>query len=155
MSVLILSRSDLWSAGTLAPMLLPRTSPVLLLVRSPTYEPVGNVPPATAVTYFCTESVRPLVTLARNTSQYCAALTQPSVSTHMTETLPPEALAAAAEPMPVPPATGKITSAPCEMKAWEIDLPLFWSVKDCANVPAFCLFSSQPRTCTVLFFCLL
>ena len=44
-----------------------------------------------AVAYWVTESVRFLVTLDRKNLQYCAALAQPSVSTHRTLTLPPEA----------------------------------------------------------------
>ena len=88
--------------------------------------------------------------------QYCAALTQPSVSTQITETLPPDACAAAAGAEAG--ATGDREDRcrhPAEMNAWVIDLPLFWSVKELANVPPFWFFSSQPRTLTFLLFCLL
>ena len=90
-----------------------------------------------------------------NTEQYCAAETQPSVSTQMTLALPPDACAAAPAPRPVPPATGKTMSAPCWMNVWVICLPWFWSVNDWAKVPPFWFASSQPRTLTVLPFCLL
>ncbi len=102
-----------------------------------------------------TALARSFTTLLRNT-QYCAGtLTQPSVSTHMTLTLPLVAMAACPAPSPAPPATGKIMSAPCWMNSWLICSPLFWSVKDWANVPAFWFCSSQPSTWTFLPFCLL
>src|SRR4029453_4934580 len=90
---------------------------------------------APAATACSTASVMFLTTVVRKTSQYCDALLQPSWSTQTTETLPPQHLAASAGPRAGPPATGMITSAPCETKLLAIALPLFWSVKDSANVP--------------------
>ena len=60
----------------------------------------------------------PFVTLVSMYLQYCAALMQPSVSTHSIDTLLPDASAvwtAFAVPRPTPPATGKMTSAPSPM----------------------------------------
>src|SRR5262245_18396808 len=95
-----------------------------------------------------------LTTVVRNTSQYCSELLQPSWSTQMIAVLPPRDLATSAVPSPVPPATGMITSAHCETKLLAIALPLFWSVKDSANVPFFDAFVLS-RTWTFLLFCLL
>src|SRR3954469_23918609 len=76
------------------------------------FVPPSLAPPATATAYLVTEEVRPLVTLDKKTEQNCGALRQPSVSTQSTDSLPLDDFAAAAEPRPVPPATGKTTSAP-------------------------------------------
>ena len=113
------------------------------------------MPPAAAVTYVCTAPDRFFVTLEMKYWQNWEAETQPSVSTQIRLTLPPAACAAAPAPRPAPPATGKITSAPCWMNVWLICRPLFWSVNEPANVPPFWSASFQPSTWTFLPFCLL
>src|ERR1035437_5257615 len=116
-SDLTVARTALSAAGTLLSNSWKGAKPVPLFFRRPMELPVGNVPPADVVAYWVTESVRFLVTLDKKYLQYWEALVQPSVSTHMTLTLPPAAWAAAPEPRPVPPATGKMMSAPCWTKA--------------------------------------
>ena len=87
--------------------------------------------------------------------QYCEALSQPSVSTQITLTLPPERLRGSARTE-----AGATRDREDDVRAlldevWLICLPLFWSVNELANVPPFWLFSSQPSTWTFLPFCLL
>ena len=99
----------------------------------------------------------PLVTLLIMYLQYCAALTQPSVSTHSMLTWPPELSAswtALAAPRPTLPATGKMTSAPSLMNVWVTVWPLVSLVKSPVNSP-FWVCSFQPRTCTLAWCCLL
>ena len=84
--------------------------------------------------------------------QYCAALTQPSRSTHSMFTfwLPAEVSAcwtALAAPSPTLPATGKMMSAPSLMNVWVRVWPFVWLVKSPVNEP-FWVFSFQPSTCT-------
>ncbi len=105
--------------------------------------------------YCWTEPLRFLVTELKKYLQYWATLSHPSVSTQITESWPLDAAAAAAEPIPVPPATGKTTSAPCCWNCWVICLPLLASVNELAKVPPFWFFSFQPSTWTFLPFCLL
>ena len=94
----------------------------------------------------------PLVTLVMKYLQYCAALTQPSTSTHSMLTLPPDASAcctALAAPRPTLPATGKMTSAPSLMNVWVTVWPLVWLVKSPVNSP-FWVCSFQPSTWTLV-----
>ena len=109
--------------------------------------PPCSEPPAVASTASRTASEMFFTTVERNTEQYCAALTQPSWSTQITEYLPPDCCAPAAVPRPVPPATGMMTSAFCPVNWSDSRLPAFWSVNEPANEP-FCAFLSQPSTLT-------
>ncbi len=77
-----------------------------------------NLPLAAASTAVFTAVVMPFSTLVMKYLQYCAALMQPSVSTHIMFTFWPDWSAvwtAFAAPSPTPPATGKMTSAPSVM----------------------------------------
>ena len=94
----------------------------------------------------------PFSTLVMKYLQYCAALTQPSTSTHIMFTfwLPAAASAswtALAAPSPTLPATGKMMSAPSLMNVWVSVWPLVWLVKSPVKEP-FWVCSFQPSTCT-------
>src|SRR5215472_4213242 len=120
------------------------------LARVPMQLPPLNEPDAALSTAAFTADWMPFVTLEMKYLQYCAALMHPSVSTQSMLTLPPEASAcctAFAAPRPTLPATGKMMSAPSEMKVAVIVWPLPSLVKSPLNVP-FWVCSFQPSTCT-------
>ena len=94
----------------------------------------------------------PFSTLVMKYLQYCDALMQPSVSTHIMFTfwLPAELSAsstALAAPRPTPPATGKMMSAPSVMNCWVMVWPMVRLVKLLVNSPLWD-FSFQPSTVT-------
>ena len=97
----------------------------------------------------------PFITLVMKYLQYCAALTQPSVSTHIMLTLWPcwsAVCTALAAPRPTFPATGKMMSAPSWMNVLVSVRPLVWLVKSPVKFP-FWVFSLQPSTFTFLWCC--
>jgi len=94
--------------------------------------PPLNDPACALSTEVFTAAWMPLVTLLMKYLQYCAALTQPAVSTRAMLTLPPECphfWTALAAPRPTLPATGKMMSAPSLMNVWVVGLALRLVVK--------------------------
>src|SRR5665213_1892919 len=119
-------------AGTLAP---PYSSAVPLFANVPTYVPALKVPSAAERTAAITEGSTPLATVPTNHLQSALSETQPLLSTHMTLWPTPANFAAAMEPRPTDPATGKTMSAFWEKKVVVSVLPAVWSVKFPTNVP--------------------
>src|SRR5262249_42008093 len=92
-----------------------------------------------------TPSLEFLTTVLSMTAQYLV-VSQPSESTQMTEKRP---AAESAVPRPAPPATGRITSAPCEASWSDCCLPLSCLTKSSVNRPSWVsLF--HPSPCTFL-----
>src|SRR5665811_1817336 len=142
-------------AGTLMP---PNSSAVPLFFNVPTYVPALKVPFAAESTAASTEGSTPLATVPTNHEQSALSETQPLLSTHMMLLPAPANLAAATEPSPTDPATGKTMSAFCEKNVVASVLPAAWSVKLPMNVPVpahvvrvhAALPGVQPSTLTLL-----
>src|ERR1035437_4434315 len=97
--------------------------------------PPLKVPLAAESTASRTEGSTPLATVPTNHEQSAASETQPLLSPHITLWPAPACFAAATEPRPTEPATGKTMSAFCAKKFEVSVLPAVWSVKLPTNVP--------------------
>src|SRR5580692_2453209 len=119
-------------AETLMP---PYSSAVPSFFSVPMYAPALKLPFAADNTAASTEGSTPLATVPMKYLQSAWSETQPLESTHMMSWPAPASFAAATDPRPPDPATGKTMSAPSEKNVVVSDLPAVWSVKLPTKVP--------------------
>ena len=113
------------------------------------------MPLAASSTEVFTAVWMPFSTLVMKYLQYCAALTQPSVSTHIMFTFWPcwsAFCTAFIAPRPTPPATGKMMSAPSGMNVLRDGLAHGQVGETVVNSPDW-VCSFQPSTFTCVWCC--